>query len=90
MAALGGHELGQHGKELRLIAAIAPAVPVPPEMKAAGARGHPDLARGAMAVDDDFRAVGKLHLEHAPFLELEIGVYAACFERALDTFQRLS
>jgi len=39
-------------------------------------------------VDDDLRAVGELDLDDAAFLELEVQIGAACFERALDLLQR--
>ena len=72
----------------RAVARVAPGRAVPAEMEAARARRHPDLARRAVAVDDDLRAVGELDLEHAALLQLEIGVDAARLERALDALQR--
>src|SRR6185503_17787562 len=70
-------------------ARIAPARAVPAEVKSAGARRDPDLARRAVAVDDDLRGVIELDLQHAAFLQLEIDVDAARLERGLDALQRL-
>jgi hypothetical protein len=57
-------------------------------VKAARARRDPDLARRAMSVDDDLRAVVELDFQDAARLELEVGLDAACLEGALDFLQR--
>src|SRR6185503_10013152 len=87
--ALRRDQLRKRGKELRTVARVLPGRAVPPKVEAARARRHPDLARRAVAVHDDLRAVAELELEHGAFLELDVRVDAAFVQRALDGAQRL-
>src|SRR5690349_20676323 len=58
-------------------------------MEPPGARRHPDLARGAVAVDDHARAIGVFDLEHAALFALDVHVDAALFEGRFDALERL-
>src|SRR5512139_2587691 len=52
LAALGEHDPREAGEELLAGARVAPGAVAPGEVEAAGARRHPDLAVGGLAVDD--------------------------------------
>src|SRR5688572_7799347 len=56
------------------------------EVEAAAARRDPDLARRAVAVDDDLRAVIELELEHPARLALEVDFSRV--QRALERVER--
>ena len=62
------------GGDFAVVARVAPfARRVLAVMAAAGARREPDLARGGLAIDDDFFAALEFDFQHA-FDIVEIGV----------------
>lgn len=60
-------------------------------MKPAGARGHPDLLSGLMAVDDQGRSTVELDLQNialAVDVEVDISLVGQGTQRGLDDIER--
>jgi len=85
-AALRGDQRGQLVVERLTAFGIGPARVQRFEVEAARARGDPDFARDAVAVDDDLAAIVELDLDDAigRRLKIQFGV----FQRLFDVGQR--
>ncbi len=81
-----GDECGQLGVKRFAALGIDPAAILRLEVEAPGTRGHPDFTRHAVAVDDDFAAIGKLDLDDAVGRRLKVQIRG--FQRLLNMGQR--